>query len=113
MANMTTVLSRVSTSGTSLTYLAPASTVLKPSLVLQRSKMPNGNNPMAEATVSVVQATVDAEGLPVRQKILMSATVKYPNTGASADIDAALVLFREAVASDNFTAVVNAHKPLQ
>lgn len=113
MAVMTTILEEISSNGDSRTYMAPAHTVQKPVLVLQKRKVASGNQVMAEDTVSVLQATVDAAGDALPQKILFSATYRRPITGAAADVTAGLALFREIIASDEFTDIVNKQSKLQ
>lgn len=113
MAAMTTVLTEFSTQGDSRTYTAPAHTVLKPVLVLQKRKIASGNAVVAEDTITVLQATVDADGAALPQKISFSATTRRPVNGQDADVTAAETLFREIIASDNFANVVDTQEYLQ
>jgi hypothetical protein len=55
----------------------------------------------------VVYGTTDAEGSPLQSKVAFSASVRYPVNGDSTDVTAALAVFRDLVASDEFTAMVN------
>lgn len=107
MAGMLTALTEFSTNGDSRTYTLSAHTVLKPQLVIQKRRVPAGNQSTAESTVQVILATVDAEGLVVPSKVVLSATVRYPVSGQQTDIDAALATFRDIVAGDEFGNMVN------
>jgi len=110
VAAMTTVLEARSPGAE---YTAPSHTISKPVLVLQSRKTPSANGVIAEDVVSVLHGTVDSNGDALPQKVLFSATVRRPYTGATADRDAALTLFREIVASDNFTDIVTGQDNLQ
>lgn len=107
MAAMTTVLTEFSTLGDSRTYTAPSHVVTKPVLVLQKRKVPVGNQVVAEDVITHLQGTVDSAGATLPQKVSFSCTVRRPVDGIAADVTAALALFREIIASDEFTAVVN------
>lgn len=113
MAAMTTVLTEFSTNGDSRTYTAPAHTVLKPVLVLQKRKVPVGSAVVAEDTITVLQATVDSAGAALPQKVSFSVTVRRPITGQDADVTAAETLFREIIASDNFANIVDSQEYVQ
>lgn len=112
MAAMTTALTTFSILGDSRTYTTSAHTVTQPRVVLQKRKVPTGNKVVAEDLVSVVYGTKDAANNVLVPKIVFSASVSFPIQGATADRDSALALFREIVASDNFTTLVSQSKPL-
>lgn len=103
MAAMTTALTEFSTIGNSRTYALTGHTVLEPKLVVQKRSVPQGAQTMADATFNVVFATEDADGAVLSQKINLGATGRIPVNGIEADVDAALVIFRDIVASDEFT----------
>lgn len=113
MSAMTTVLTEFADSGNSRTYSQPLHTVLKPSLVLQKRKVPSGTQTVAEDTVTVLQATVDADGATIPQRVSISIIVRRPINGQQADIDAALVTARDLIASDEFTNTVNSQEFLK
>lgn len=106
MAAMSTALTHFSTDGDSRTWTTSTHTVGKPRLVIQKRKVPVGNQVVAETTLSVIHATVDAAGVTLPQKVTFSATYRTPITGATGDTTAALAIFRDIVASDEFGAAV-------
>lgn len=107
MAAMSTALTVFSDNGNSRTFTATGHTVQKPKLVIQTRKVPTGNQVIQESKVSVIQATVDTGGSAIPERVSFQAVYRSPITGASADVTAALAIFRDIVASDEFTAVVN------
>lgn len=107
MASMTTVLTEFATEGNSRTYITAGHTALKPYLVLQRRKLATVPLQAAEDQLSVLVATVDAAGEPISTRVMFTATFRRPLEGDSADITAALATFRDLVASDEFTVMVN------
>lgn len=113
MASQSTALTEFSTNGDSRTYTTSGHTALKPKLVIQKRRVPLGNQTVVESTVSVVHATVDAEGLVLSSKVTFSVSVRYPVGGAQADIDAALAIFRDIVAGDEFGNTVNTQEFLK
>lgn len=113
MSGMTTVLQEFSELGNSVTYIIPAShTAVKPRVVVQRRKVATGASEVAEDMLTVSYATDDADGNILPTKVAFGATVKRPINGDSADTSAALATFRDIVASDEFTALVNMQSKL-
>lgn len=112
MAGMTTVLTEFSDSANSRTYTTPGHTALKPKLLIQKRRVPEGNQTVAETTISVIHATEDSDGMVLSQKVSMAVTVRYPIQGLQADIDAALVILRDAVAGDEFANTVDTQEYL-
>lgn len=106
MAGMSTVLTEFADNGDSRTCTTSGHTASKPKLVIQKRKVPVGNEAVAEYSFSVVHGTEDAEGLPLPQRVSFTATVRYPVAGDAADISAALAIFKDAVAGDEFAASV-------
>lgn len=102
MAAMSTALTEFSNNGDSRTTTTLGHTVLKPKLVIEKRKVPVGNQIVSEYTFSVVQATEDDDGNVLPQKVVMTATVRLPIHGQSTDVDAALVIFRDVIAGDEF-----------
>jgi len=113
MAGMTTTLTETFTQsgGNSRTYAQPGHTALTPKLVLQRSKSA-GAGGVAEDTISCLQQTEDDDGIPLSSKVMFSATVRRPVDGQAADVTAQLAVFRDIVASDEFTAMVTDQLPV-
>lgn len=102
MAAMTTVLTEFSNNGNSRTSTTSGHTASKPKLVIEKRRVPEGNQTMIEYSCKIVQATEDDDGLVLTQKVSFEAVVRYPVLGQSTDVDAALVIFRDAIAGDEF-----------
>jgi hypothetical protein len=109
MAAMSTALTEFSTSGDSRTYSLTSHTASKARLVVQKRRVPSGNQKVAETIISVVYACDDDNGDLLQSKVVYTATVRYPiDIGASeTDITDALAVFRDIVAGDEFTNTVN------
>lgn len=107
MAAMTTVLVEFSNNGNSKTSTLTGHTAAKPKIVIEKRKVADGNQTMAEYNCKVIHATVDAEGLVLQNKVSFEACVRYPLLGAAADVTAALAVFRDIIAGDEFAASVN------
>lgn len=115
MAAMTTALELFQSNGNSTTYLVSnAHTVQRPRLVIQRRRVPTGNQVVSESQVSVVYGTIDSDGLPIPQKVTFTAIIKQPINikSGETDVAAALALFREFVASDEMSDVVTKQLPI-
>lgn len=108
MAAMSTALTVFSTLGDTRTYYVTAShTVIKPKLILQKRKVPQGGQTMAEQALSVVYATDDAAGAVLPQKISIVATARVPaDRQDDVELDLAIALFRDMVASDEFVSAI-------
>lgn len=102
MAALAATLTLFSTSGNSKTSTAAGHTSVKPKLVIEKRKVPVGDNGVAENTIGVVFGTVNpaSENLPT--KILYEAKVRRPVNGNATDLSDALVLFRDVVQSTEF-----------
>lgn len=107
MAAMTTALTVFSNNGNSRTSTLDGHSALKPKIVIEKRRVPEGNQTMAESSVSIIYATEDSEGAVLSNKVALSATVKYPLLGQSSDITAALAVLRDIIAGDEFTNTVN------
>jgi len=105
MAAMTTALTEFSDSQNSRTYFYSGHTALKPKLVIQKRRVPTGNQTVIEDTITVLEATEDADGNVLPQKVSYSVTVRRPVDGDAAEVTSALAIFRDIVAGDEFTAV--------
>lgn len=103
MAAMSTVLTEFSNNGNSRTSTTAGHTAVKPKLVIEKKKVPDGGvNSVAEFSVKVVHATTDPESTIITQKVSFEAVVRYPVQGSGDDIAAALVIFRDIIAGDEF-----------
>lgn len=107
MAAMTTVLTEFSTSGNSRTSTTTGHTAVKPKLVIEKRRVPEGNQIVLEQSCKVVHATADVDGVVLPQKVTFEAIVKYPISGTDTDVDAALAVFRDIIAGDEFAAAVD------
>jgi hypothetical protein len=113
MAAMSTVLEEFSDSGNSRTYVAPAHTVLKPALVIQKRQVAPSVNGASQDSVKVVFGTLDTAGAPHSVKDSIEIIVRRSPSGVDADLTAAVTLAREIVASSNFDAMVAGQSWLQ
>lgn len=107
MAVMTTALTEFRDLGDSRTYFYTGHTAAEPRLVIQRRKVAASATSVIEDTFQVVSSTEDAAGELLTSKVLFEAKVRRPANGITADVTAALAIFRDIVASDEFTATVN------
>lgn len=107
MAAMTTVLTEFANNGNSRTSTTVGHTAIKPKLVIEKRRVPEGNQVITEYSYKVVHATVDANGLVLSNKISFEAVVRYPLAGLAADVTAALAIFKDIASSDDFAASVN------
>lgn len=106
MAAMSTALTVFFDSGDTRTYAQSGHAATKPKLVVQRRKVPIGNQISNEIYFTVSNATNDAAGLLMPQRVAFKAQVNYPLGAESAVITAALATFRDMVAGDEFGAMV-------
>lgn len=107
MAAMTTALTEFADNGNSRTYTYTGHTATEPRLVIQRRKIATGATSVIEDTISVISSTEDAAGEILTSKVLFEAKVRRPVNGISADVTAALAIFRDVVAGDEFTNTVS------
>lgn len=107
MPAMTTGLTEFSDNGDSRTYTLDGHTALDAKLVIQRRRVPVGNQTVAESSFEVIYATDDADGIQLPEKVAFMGKVRYPIKGTQADIDAALAVFRDIIAGDEFANTVN------
>lgn len=113
MAAMTVVLTKFSEQGNTRTNTLPSHTVVKPQLVIEKRKVPEGAQTIAEYSVKVVIATTDSEGLVLAQKISFEAIVRVPLQGLASDVTAARDAFKAIIAGDEFNTAVTTAKWLK
>ena len=113
MASFATTITEFSDKENNRTYMVSGHTVQAPRLVIQKRKVPTTSTGVSESQLMVVYGTEDAEGLPLASKVVCGASVRYPANGQSGDVTAALAVFRDFVASDEFTAMVNSQAYVQ
>lgn len=102
MAGMTTVLTEFSTNGNSRTSTTSGHSTTQPKVVIEKRRVPEGNQTMAEYSVKVVHATTDADSAVLPNKVSFECIFREPVLGDSADVAAALVIFRDIIAGDEF-----------
>lgn len=102
MAAMTTVLTEFSQNGNSRTSTVTGHTAIKPRLVIEKRRVPEGNQTVAEYSCKVVYATEDGDGAVLSNKVSFEAVVRYPLLGSSTDVTAALAIFADVISGDEF-----------
>lgn len=102
MAAMTTTLTEFSNNGNSRTSTLTGHTAIKPQLVIEKRRVPDGNQTMAEYSCKVISATEDVDGLVLSNKISFEAVVRYPVLGTLSDVTAALAIFADVISGDEF-----------
>lgn len=107
MAAMSATLTEFSTSGDSRTWTTTGHTPVKPKIVIQKRRVPNGASSVAETTYNVVYGVEDSDGNVLPSKVSMEVKVRFPVSHAGTTLADALVLLRDVVASDEFTASYN------
>lgn len=107
MASFTTVMSEFNDVSNARTFSVSGHSTVVPKLVIQKRKVAASATASAQSQIDVVYGTNDVNGVPLSSKVVMSAIVRNPLNGTSTDTDAALVVFRDLVASDEFTIMVN------
>lgn len=105
MAAMTTALTEFSDNGDSRTYTLTGHSISSPKIVVQKRRVPVGNQKVAQDTVTVLYGTTDADGLPVPERVSFEVVIRRPVHGQAADVTAALAVIRDIVAGDEFANV--------
>lgn len=113
MANMTTTLQDFDVAPNSKTYRVSTHTAAKPRLVIQKRSFPAAASGVYRDTVQVVYGTVNADGLPLTNKIGFEVSVRRTGDAHADDLAAAKTMFREIVASDNFDVMIAGQAWLQ
>jgi hypothetical protein len=107
MAAMSTALTEFADSGNSRTYTYTGHTAAEPRLVIQKRKIATGSGSVIEDTVSVISSTENAAGDLLASKVLFEAKVRRPLDGISSVVTAALAIYRDIIAGDEFTNTVS------
>jgi hypothetical protein len=113
MAAFATTITEFSDKENNRTYMVSGHTVQTPRLVIQKRKVPSTASSVAESHLMVVYGTTDAEGNPLASKVAFDAGVRYPANGQVSDVNAALAVFRDFVASDEFATMVSSQSYVQ
>jgi hypothetical protein len=107
MAAMSTALTEFADNGNARTYTYSGHTAVEPRLVLQKRRTSTGSTSVVEDTVTVLSSTEDSNGDLLASKVLFSVTCKRPVNGIAADVTAALAVFRDVIAGDEFANTVS------
>lgn len=102
MANMTTLLTQRSDTADQREWAAPSHSLAAPFLIRQKRAVAKTLTGRATDTISVLKGGVDNVGAPLAIPLSVSINISRQANMASSDAAAALALFREIVASDNF-----------
>jgi hypothetical protein len=113
MAGFTTTITEFSDSENRRKYAIDGHTVQAPRVLIQKRKEPSTSAGIADSELMVVYGTTDADSEPLSAKVVFSASVRFPANGQSSDVTAALAVFRDMVASDEFTNLVNSQEYVQ
>jgi hypothetical protein len=113
MASFTTALTEFSDKENARTYMVDGHTVQQPRLVIQKRKVPATPEAVSQSSVDVIYGTLDPDGNVLQSKVGFSVSVRYPANGQASDVTAALAVFRDLVASDEFAATVTSQGYLQ
>jgi len=107
MAAMSTALTEFSDNGNTRTYTYTGHTAQKPKLVIQRRRVPSGSQVVLEDAFRVIEATEDANGDVLAEKVSFEAVVRRPINGTGTEVTSALAIFRDIVAGDEFGVTVS------
>jgi len=113
MAAMSTVLTVFSDQGNQRTFTYTGHSALDPRVVIQSRKVATGNTSVIEDRVQVISGTEDAANIPLASRVVYEAKLRRPVNGAAADVSAALAIFRDIVASDEFGTLTTTQKWLK
>lgn len=113
MAAFTVAIQEYSDQANSRKYTVNGHTVQKPKLVLQKRTVGSVGGASGTDTLSVVYGTEDSAGEPLSGRVVFEANVRRPVEAIAADVTAALADFRNFIASDEFTDLVNTQNYIQ
>lgn len=112
MAAMTTALTLFNMDNNNVTYSYSGHSPSDPRLVIQKRKLAPNADGVAETSIKIVSGTQDAAGDNITPKFTFEAIVRTPINGVAADRDAALVIFRDIIAGDEFSNSVSTQENL-
>lgn len=107
MAAMSTALTEFADNGNSRTYSLAGHTAVAPQLVLQKRKVPTGNQTIVEDSFSTLYATEDSNGDALSERVMITTTVRRPLAGIAATVTSALATHRDIIAGDEWTNTVD------
>lgn len=108
MAAMSTTLTEFATNGDSRTYTTSGHLVSKPKLVLQKRRVPVGNQTVSENRISVIHAAAAPDDSILPSKVNFTVDLRIPLNIKSGDtaVADALAILRDIVAGDEFAASI-------
>lgn len=106
MAAMTAATTLQFTQGYRRDFTTTTHTVLRPEVLSVTLKPATGNQTTSRFDYTIKYTTEDADGIVLAEKVACGGYFVVPINGLSADRDAALVLLRDFVASDEFGTLV-------
>lgn len=107
MTVMNTVLVEFSNNGNSRTSTVSGHTASMPRLVIEKRKVPEGSQIMAENSVKLVYATTDSNDAPLPNKITFEVIARSPILGKPADVTAALAILKDIIVGDEYARTVS------
>lgn len=113
MAAMSTALTEFNDTLNSRTWTYTGHTTSKPKLVIQKRKVPSGNQVVSEDVVSVISGAEDSNGIILPSKIVFTFTCRQPIEAIAADVSAAFAVFRDVVAGDELGTTVTTQNYLK
>lgn len=103
---MQNVLTEFADRGDTRLYTLAGHSAMSPRQLQQSRKVPASQDANAQVTVAVVFGTTDATGKPLQNKVKISSHAAFPVAGKEADLDSAIAVFRDYVASDEFVSSI-------
>lgn len=107
MAAMTTVLSGFQNNGNKRTFMLVGHTAVKPALVLQQRKVPQGKDTVLEDEISVLLSTVNADGERLPNRVMYSIKFRRPIDGVVGERTSALSILRDILNGDEILDVID------
>jgi hypothetical protein len=99
---MTSALVEFANNGNSKTSTLSGHSAKLPKLVIEKRRVPEGLQKIAEYSCKVIYATTDAESNPLSSKVSYEVIARYPIDGQTSDITGGLAVLRDIVAGDEF-----------
>lgn len=106
MAAMNTALKLFADSEKKRTSTYAGHSASDPHLVIESRRVPVGNQTVISQTIKVVSGIEDSDGVVLSSKVSLEANVNYPLNGIASDVTAALTIFRDLIAGDEFAAAI-------
>jgi hypothetical protein len=89
-------------------WILDSHTALTPRKVIQKRRVPNGNQSVIEDTITLSAEAVDAEGVVLPQRCSIEIKVRRPKQHMGTQLTTVLMpLARDFVSADEFEAVIS------